>query len=259
MTTPKSGWTQTDDIVAWADNFSTFLSREKIQAQNCIRDCERYLNDPNVTSESLKEGLRDLMTKTEDNFGTLLHLERVMNMKNLGDYQNGSNLSSSSNPTPLLPQSTKDGAVQMTKTGRFRQQRVKSMDLESGTGFMFSTGNANEENFDPLQDEDLFDTHLSDSGEKKESANRTDNFDEDSGFTDAAYKHRPRMLEKQPLMMAKSMPVNVPMPEHGKLFLHGSPPDINEDTQDIPTKIAELAKSLHMDAIGELPSPRLKE
>ena len=79
------------------------------------------------------------------------------------------------------------------------------------------------------------------------------------GFTDAAYKHRPRMLEKQPLMMAKSMPVNVPMPEHGKLFLHGSPPDINEDTQDIPTKIAELAKSLHMDAIGELPSPRLKE
>ena len=56
--------------------------REKIQAQNCIRDCERYLNDPNVTSESLKEGLRDLMTKTEDNFGTLLHLERVKNHAN---------------------------------------------------------------------------------------------------------------------------------------------------------------------------------
>ena len=63
-------------------------------------------------------------------------------MKNLGDYQNGSNISSSSNPTPSLPQSTKDEAVQMTKTGRFRQQRVKSMDLESGTGFMFSAGNA---------------------------------------------------------------------------------------------------------------------
>ena len=65
--------------------FSTY--REKIQAQNCIRDCERYLNDPNVTSESLKEGLRDLMTKTEDNFGTLLHLERV---KIMHDHANNS-------------------------------------------------------------------------------------------------------------------------------------------------------------------------
>ena len=42
-----------------------------------MRDCERYLNDPNVTSDSLKDGIRDLMSKSEENFGTLLHLERV--------------------------------------------------------------------------------------------------------------------------------------------------------------------------------------
>ena len=57
-------------------------------------------------------------------------------------------------------------------------------------------------------------------------------------------------------MIAKSMPMNVP--DHRKLMM-GSSPELDEDTQDIPTKIAELARSLHVDAIGELPSPRLVE
>ena len=56
-------------------------------------------------------------------------------------------------------------------------------------------------------------------------------------------------------MIAKSMPMNVP--DHRRLMMDHSPPDFDEDTQDIPTKIAELARSLHVDAIGELPSPRL--
>lgn len=85
METPKAGWTATEDMVNWAENFALFLSREKSNAQQCLHDCERLLNDPNVKSDSLKEGLRDLRGKTEDNFGTLLHLERVLNMKNLGD------------------------------------------------------------------------------------------------------------------------------------------------------------------------------
>ena len=46
-----------------------------------MRDCERYLNDPNVTSDSLKDGIRDLMSKSEENFGTLLHLERVSSIE----------------------------------------------------------------------------------------------------------------------------------------------------------------------------------
>ena len=81
-----------------------------------------------------------------------------------------------------------------------------------------------------------------------------------TGFKDvgAAYKNR-QFHEKQTLMMAKSLPMNVPMPDNRRLFSNRSPPDIAEETQDIPTKIAELAKSLHMDAIGELPSPRLLE
>ena len=61
-------------------------------------------------------------------------------------------------------------------------------------------------------------------------------------------------------MMAKSLPMNVPMPEQRNMFFNKwnrSPPD--EEAQDIPTKIAEIAKSLHVDSIGELPSPRLLE
>ena len=74
------------DVVKWAEDFSIFLSREKTNAERCLHDCERLLNDPNVTdSDSLRDGVRDLMSKTEDNFGTLLHLERVINMKNHGD------------------------------------------------------------------------------------------------------------------------------------------------------------------------------
>jgi len=74
--------------------------------------------------------------------------------------------------------------------------------------------------------------------------------------TGPAYKNRP-VLEK-PSVIAKSLPMNVPLQR--KLILSGggrSPPDLGEDTQDIPTKMAELARSLHVDVHGELPtSPR---
>ena len=51
--------------------------------------------------------------------------------------------------------------------------------------------------------------------------------------------------------------MKVPIDDHRKMMFKDSPPDIDEATQDIPTKIAELARSLHVDAIGELPTPRL--
>ena len=90
METPKAGWTQTTDVVKWAEEISTFLSREKLNAERCMLDCQSLLDSPNVKSDSLRDGLRELMAKTEDNFGTLLHLERVINMKNHGDYSQAS-------------------------------------------------------------------------------------------------------------------------------------------------------------------------
>ena len=40
------------DVVKWAEDFSIFLSREKTNAERCLHDCERLLNDPNVTGQA---------------------------------------------------------------------------------------------------------------------------------------------------------------------------------------------------------------
>jgi len=255
METPKPSWTKTTDIVEWAEDFSSFLSREKSSAERCLHDCERLLNDPNVKSDSLRDGLRELMSKTEDNFGTLLHLERVINMKNHGD------LAEHHNTTPSIAIRKKSSATvagsapQFTQTGRFRQQRIKSVDFANGDSFRkrdsrHSSGGT-DENFDEhFKDDFLF----NENNHEETPFDTVDDLDDDSGFPEAAYKARPTSGEKVS-MIAKSMPMNVP--DHRKLMMDHSSPDLNEDTQDIPTKISEIARSLHVDAIGELPSPRL--
>ena len=166
MEIPRAGWTSTHDKVQWAESVSAFLAREKSNAEKCLRDCEKILNDPNVKSDSLKEGLRDLRSKTEDNFGTLLHLERVLDMKNLGDDPEAG---------IQIPQNKQDNvnvaasAPQFTQTGRFRQQRIRSIDF--GNDFM-EHNDHNDEAFDPLTDEPLY--------EDKESG--PEDLDEDSGM-----------------------------------------------------------------------------
>jgi len=263
METPKAGWTQTTDVVRWAEDFSSFLSREKASAERCLHDCERLLNDPNVKSDSLRDGLRDLMSKTEDNFGTLLHLERVINMKNHGD------LTQHHNTTPSIAirqksQSSSSAIVagsapQFTQTGRFRQQRIRSIDFASGDIFnkrdsRHSSGGT-DDNFDDQFKDDFIFNENNENNHEETPFETADDLDDDSGFPEAAYKTRPTSGENVS-MIAKSMPMNVP--DHRKLMM-GSSPELDEDTQDIPTKIAELARSLHVDAIGELPSPRLVE
>ena len=259
-------------MAEWAEEVSNLLLREKSNAQNCLRDCERLLQDPNlIQSDSLKEGLKELRSKTEDSYGTLLHLERVLNMKNLGDFpakskaQNTESNSSLSQPSSE-PVSMATSAV--TKTGRFRQQRIRSVDFASAASG--AQGDMNELD-DPLSDELMFANEPPEHRQHEE----IDDFDDDSGkskiclfkyfnltrffsgFPEAApaYKRKDLQIEN-PMMMAKSLPMNVPMP---RMMLGRSPPDLDEDTSDIPKKIAELAKSLHVDSIGELPSPRLIE
>lgn len=174
MATPKAGWTQTDDVVKWAEEFANFLAREKTQAQKCLHDCERLLNDPTVKSDSLKEGLRDLMSKTEDNFGTLLHLERVLNMKNLGDSASSSTATSS---TPMSISTDENNPAQIRQTGRFRQHRVRSMDFGGGN---HGARDGSDDAFDPLKDELLF-AESSEGHLPHSSREETDDFDEDSG------------------------------------------------------------------------------
>ena len=167
MTTPKASWTTSSAMAEWAEEVSNLLLREKSNAQNCLRDCERLLQDPNlIQSDSLKEGLKELRSKTEDSYGTLLHLERVLNMKNLGDFpakskaQNTESNSSLSQPSSE-PVSMATSAV--TKTGRFRQQRIRSVDFAGAQG-------DNE-----LSDELMF------ANEHRPEHDEIDDFDDDSG------------------------------------------------------------------------------
>jgi len=252
------------DMVEWAEEVANFLTREKTNAQRCLHDCERLLSDPHVKSDSLKEGLRDLMSKTEDNYGTLLHLERVMTMKNHGDNCTRSaeaaavaisTAAAANIETPRrtaeAPMEVAASAPQYTQTGRFRQQRVTSFDFGE-TRESPPVNEATEDTFDPLKEELLFSSNSHEGSVEK--SDDVDDYDEDSGFPEAeaaAYKTRP-LLEK-PSVIAKSLPMNVPLQQ--KFIIGGrSPPDLSEETQDIPTKIAELARSLHVDVYGELPT-----
>jgi len=249
MTTPKASWTTSSAMAEWAEEVSNLLLREKSNAQNCLRDCERLLQDPNlIQSDSLKEGLKELRSKTEDSYGTLLHLERVLNMKNLGDFPAATSKAQNTESNSSLSQPSSEPvsmAVAVTKTGRFRQQRIRSVDF-AGVG-------AQGDN--ELSDELMF---ANEHRPEHQQHDEIDDFDDDSGFPEAtpAYKRKDLQLENPGMMMAKSLPMNVPMP---RMILGRSPPDLDEDTSDIPKKIAELAKSLHVDSIGELPSPRLIE
>lgn len=174
MTTPKASWTTSSAMAEWAEEVSNLLLREKSNAQNCLRDCERLLQDPNlIQSDSLKEGLKELRSKTEDSYGTLLHLERVLNMKNLGDFpasaatskaQNTESNSSLSQPSSE-PVSM---AVAVTKTGRFRQQRIRSVDF-AGVG-------AQGDN--ELSDELMF---ANEHRPEHQQHDEIDDFDDDSG------------------------------------------------------------------------------
>ena len=119
------------------------------------------------------------------NKSILSNIFQVMTMKNHGDFQNttvhhttSTAVADSRNKSPTsLPQTSKI-------TGRFRQQKVKSMDFDPGSAgiFMSAPSKNHDEIFDlGVEDEDLFEHHHHrhvDSSDKRELA---DDFDEDSG------------------------------------------------------------------------------
>merc|ERR1712168_84822 len=151
-------------------------------------------------------------------------------------------------------------APQFTQTGRFRQQRIRSIDFASGDIFnkrdSIHSSDGTDDNFDDqFKDDFIFDEN-NENNHEETPFETVDDLDDDSGFPEAAYKARSTSGEKL-TNIAKSMPMNVP--SDVRKIMMGHSPELDEDTQDIPTKIAELARSLHVDATGELPSPRFLE
>merc|ERR1719167_1105926 len=78
---------RTSDMAQLAEEMSTFFEEEKVKTQARIRQCEKFVNDTHLQSDSVREGLMTLLRNAEEDYSTLLHLERVLNMRECGDHQ----------------------------------------------------------------------------------------------------------------------------------------------------------------------------
>jgi len=84
--TPMIADSETLETLKLAEEISTFFEDQKLRAQDRIRQCEAFINNLNLPSKSVKEGLASLRRNAEDDYSTLLHLERVLNMRDGGDF-----------------------------------------------------------------------------------------------------------------------------------------------------------------------------
>jgi len=84
--TPVIADSESIETLKLAEDLSLFFEDQKLKAQHRIRECESFLNNVHLPSKSVKEGLLNLRQNAEDDYSTLLHLERVLNMRNGGDF-----------------------------------------------------------------------------------------------------------------------------------------------------------------------------
>lgn len=76
----------TSEMAVLAEEMATFFEDQKLRTQDRIRRCEMFMNDSRLQSNSVREGLVGLLRNAEDDYSTLLHLERVLNMRDCGDF-----------------------------------------------------------------------------------------------------------------------------------------------------------------------------
>jgi len=177
--TPVITDSETIETLKLADEISTFLEDQKLKAQDRIRKCEAFVNNLYLPSKSVKEGLARLRQNAEDDYSELLHLERVLIMRDGGDFI-------PSLQTPIIPANIatpfekspprftrtsssgdpgrlSDGGSNKSKSARISKdnQFTRNIDDDHGTGEGFEMGRKSsdgrynsdlEENFDPLQE-----------------------------------------------------------------------------------------------------------
>ncbi len=59
----KAEGLDSSDLSAVMESLDAFLTDEKSRAENRIKTCESFLNDPNLTSQSIKDGKNNLVLK----------------------------------------------------------------------------------------------------------------------------------------------------------------------------------------------------
>jgi len=181
--TPVIADSDTLDKLKIAEDLCIFFEDQKLKAQNRIRECESFLNNLHLPSKSVKEGLLSLRQNAEDDYSTLLHLERVLNMRDRGDFVPSLDTQIVSPPKIITAFSNKlpeikrlspsgdhigisGGGSHLTKNARISigssdNQFTRYIDDDHGEGQGFEMGmkiseeqslySDLDENFDPLQ------------------------------------------------------------------------------------------------------------
>jgi len=193
--TPMIADSETVETLKLAEEISTFFEDQKLKAQDRIRQCEAFINNLHLPSKSVKEGLVSLRRNAEDDYSTLLHLERVLNMRDGGDFvptldtpiiRHTMRNRAFTNPLPGFAKTNSSGdhiglsggGSHLHKNARISTEIKLARDFDDdhgeGTGFEMGSKGTNvhilstelDENYDPLQTEELL--H---SAEKKPAEN----------------------------------------------------------------------------------------
>jgi len=175
---------ETFETLKLAEEISTFFEDQKLKAQDRIRKCEAFINNLQLPSKSVKEGLVSLRQNAEDDYSTLLHLERVLIMRDGGDFvptldtpivvdTKTSSAASKSLPG-FSPSGSSGDHIGLSGGGSHLQKNARissetkfdiQFDEDHGEGAAFQMGskilNKNssyaelDENFDPLQPDEV--------------------------------------------------------------------------------------------------------
>lgn len=266
-----SKMTPTSDMAQLAEDMSTFFEDEKIKVQNRMRTCEIFVNDVRLQSNSVRDGLMMLLQHAEDDYSTLLHLERVLNMRECGDHRvdNAAGAALGNNRA-------QNRRRQLPEGGPFSMDLSdKSSGGEDVLDDLFNAGGASglpaasamrRPLHEPIDDQ-LYE-------EENEGNNIEDTHSNGvSAVTGGLQIGSGQQVGRQNQDVAQSLPVSIPLPDPIKakstaLDFASDLEDFEEDgdensgvqvkkkTSDIPKKIAEIARSLY-DTSDTLPcSPK---
>lgn len=294
----------------------SFLDDEKSRAQERIRKCELFANDSQLRSDSVREGLMSLLRNAEDDYSTLLHLERVLSMNTSADnHQDAVNISfhfdTSRNNATANNFTLNNSSESLTES--FIRRQLESTELESshdGSGLSMDHSSSDQFNRSSADHGDVLDDlfeegrrprpfgggHQGDSHhhrsrqpltrppaadqlDEEESEGNLDEEEDSNNEIGMSSVSGGRMIggggARRGLVprtheVAHSLPVSIPMPDikgggaKPVLDFASDLEDVEEDeegegagdrkrhlpskntnTNDIPKKIAEIARSLY--------------
>jgi len=295
-------------------DLSSFLDGEKCRAQERIRKCEVFANDPQLRSDSVREGLMSLLRNAEDDYSTLLHLERVLSMNTSAvNHQDAVNISfqfdTSRNNTTTNNFTLNNSSESLTES--FIRRQLESTELEpshNGSGLSMDHSSSDQFNRSSADHGDVLDdlfeegrrprplsgghpgeTHhhrsrqplprppAADQLDEEESEGNLDEEEDSNNGIGMSSVSGGRMIggARRGIVprtheIAHSLPVSIPMPDikgggaKPVLDFASDLEDVEEDeegegagdrkrhlpsrntnTNDIPKKIAEIARSLY--------------